>query len=120
MKSNPFSASPVKQSQTGFSLLEVSVAMMVVAAVTLGYLYNQSRQSAVSLARTQAGYYQVVSAAVSQYMASNYSSLKGKSDACSVVPLITDSSAPPTFSGCGIDVVLVSGATSSVKPIANG
>ena len=113
-------ASAAKQSQSGFSLLEVSVAMMVVAAVTLGYLYNQSRQSAVSLARTQAGYYQVVSAAVSQYMASNYSSLKGKSDACSVVPLITDSSAPPTFSGCGIDVVLVSGATSSVKPIANG
>lgn len=113
-------ANATKHPPTGFSLLEISVALMLLAAVTLGYLYNQSRQSAVSLARTQAGYYQVVSAAVSQYMASNYNNLKGKSPACSVVPLITDSSAPPTFSGCKVDVVLVSGATSSVKSIANG
>ena len=35
MNPNAFSASPVKQSQTGFSLLEVSVAMMVVALFVL-------------------------------------------------------------------------------------
>ena len=66
MLKTPVIASAAKPSQSGFSLLEISVALMLLAAVTLGYLYNQSRQSAVSLARTQAGYYQVVSAAVSQ------------------------------------------------------
>jgi prepilin-type N-terminal cleavage/methylation domain-containing protein len=118
--STPIMASAAKQTQTGFSLLEISVALMLLAAVTLGYLYNRSHQSAVSLARTQAGYYQMVSAAVSQYMTSNYNSLKTKDNTCSVVPLTTDSSAPPTFSACNIDVVLVSGTTSSVKSIANG
>lgn len=41
----PAFACEAKQSQSGFSLLEISVALMLLAAVTLGYLYNQSRQS---------------------------------------------------------------------------
>ena len=112
-------ASAAKPSQSGFSLLEISVALMLLAAVTLGYLYNQSRQSAVSLARTQAGYYQVVSAAVTQYMSNNYALLKAlPPKTCSDVQLFTESTAATPPVACGINALFSSGSASS--PVSNG
>ena len=112
-------ASAAKPSQSGFSLLEISVALMLLAAVTLGYLYNQSRQSAVSLARTQAGYYQVVSAAVTQYMSNNYALLKAlPPKTCSDVQLFTESTAATPPATCGINALFSSGSASS--PVSNG
>lgn len=108
-----------KTSGAGFSLLEISVALVLLSAVTLGYLYNQFRQSSVSLAHTQAGYYQVVSAAAGQYMLRNQEALKALAPkSCSDVLLYTEptSSVPPA--NCGINAVFSSGAASS--PVFNG
>ena len=107
----------------GFGLLELMLAAMIAAGITLGYLYNQSRQSAISQAQSQAGYYQMVSDAVAKYMANNYDQLKAitKPQTCSEPRLFTeatdatDATAP---TGCGIQALFLSGSASS--PVANG
>jgi type II secretory pathway pseudopilin PulG len=108
------------QHQAGFGLLELMLAAMIAAGITLGYLYNQSRQSAISQAQSQAGYYQMVSDAVAKYMANNYDQLKAitQPQTCSAPPLFTDATAAPAPTGCGIQALFLSGSTSS--PVANG
>ncbi len=104
----------------GFGLLELMLAAMIAAGISLGYLYNQSRQSAISQAQSQAGYYQMVSDAVAKYMANNYDQLKAitQPQTCSEPPLFTDATAAPAPTGCGIQAVFLSGSASS--PVANG
>ena len=104
----------------GFGLLELMLAAMIAAGITLGYLYNQSRQSAISQAQSQAGYYQMVSDAVANYMAINYDQLKAitQPKTCSEPRLFTDATAAPAPTGCGIQAFFLSGSDSS--PIANG
>ena len=58
----------MKSSQAGFSLLEISIAMVLAAMLSIGYLYNQTRDQALSTAKTQAGYYLKVKDAVGMYM----------------------------------------------------
>jgi hypothetical protein len=83
-------------------------------------LYNQSRQSAISQAQSQAGYYQMVSDAVAKYMAINYDQLKAisKPQTCSEPQLFTDATADTAPTGCGIQALFLSGSASS--PVANG
>ena len=111
-------ASEAKQS--GFGLLELMLAAMIAAGITLGYLYNQSRQSAINQAQSQAGYYQMVSDAVAKYMAINYDQLKAisKPQTCSEPQLFTDATAAPAPTGCGIQSEFLSGSASS--PVAKG
>ena len=118
MKSSFVNASAAKQS--GFGLLELMLAAMIAAGISLGYLYNQSRQSAISQAQSQAGYYQMVSDAVAKYMAINYDQLKAitKPQTCSEPPLFTDATAATAPTGCGVQALFLSGSASS--PVANG
>jgi len=104
----------------GFGLLELMLAAMIAAGITLGYLYNQSRQSAISQAQSQAGYYQMVSDAVAKYMANNYDKLKAitKPQTCSNPQLFTEATADTAPTGCGIQALFLSGSASS--PVANG
>jgi hypothetical protein len=136
MKSLPVVASPsviasqAKQSRSsrrnasrdeaGFGLLELMLAATIAAGVTLGYLYNQSRQSAINQAQSQAGYYQMVSDAVAKYMATNYDQLKAipKPKTCSAPQLFTEATAATAPTGCGINALFLSGSASS--PVANG
>ena len=98
------SATAFRGHQSGFGLLELMLATMIAAGITLGYLYNQSRQSAIHQAQSQAGYYQMVSDAVAKYMANNYDQLKAitKPQTCSAPPLFTDATAAVAPTGCGI------------------
>ena len=114
-------ASEAKQS--GFGLLELMLATMIAAGITLGYLYNQSRQSAINQAQSQAGYYQMVSDAVFKYMANNNVQLKAitKPKTCADLALFTDATAATAATaptGCGIQALFMSGSASS--PVANG
>jgi type II secretory pathway pseudopilin PulG len=124
MKSLPVIASHFviasEAKQSGFGLLELMLAAMIAAGISLGYLYNQSRQSAISQAQSQAGYYQMVSDAVAKYMANNYDQLKAitKPQTCSNPQLFTDATAAPAPTGCGIQALFLSGSASS--PVANG
>ncbi len=107
----------------GFGLLELMLAAMIAAGITLGYLYNQSRQSAINQAQSQAGYYQMVSDAVAKYMAINYDQLKAitQPQTCSEPRLFTDAAdatAATAPTGCGIQALFLSGSASS--PVANG
>ena len=111
------------QHEAGFGLLELMLAAMIAAGITLGYLYNQSRQSAINQAQSQAGYYQMVSDAVAKYMANNYDQLKAipKPKTCSAPQLFTEATeatAATAPTGCGINALFLSGSASS--PVANG
>jgi hypothetical protein len=104
----------------GFGLLELMLAAMIAAGITLGYLYNQSRESAINQAQSQAGYYQMVSDAVAKYMAINYDQLKAitKPHTCANPQLFTEATANTAPTGCGIKALFLSGSASS--PVANG
>jgi hypothetical protein len=108
------------QHEAGFGLLELMLAATIAAGVTLGYLYNQSRQSAINQAQSQAGYYQMVSDAVAKYMANNYDQLKAitQPKTCSDPQLFTEATAAATPTGCGINALFLSGSASS--SVANG
>ncbi len=66
----------VKTHQTGFSLLEISVVIALAAMVSIGYLYNQSRENEINVAKAQAGYFLTLNDAVGNYMLQNYTYLK--------------------------------------------
>jgi hypothetical protein len=106
--------------ENGFGLLELMLATMIAAGITLGYLYNESRQSAINQAQSQAGYYQMVSDAVAKYMANNYDQLKAitQPKTCSTPQLFTEATAATAPTGCDIKALFLSGSASS--PIANG
>jgi hypothetical protein len=108
------------QHEAGFGLLELMLAATIAAGVTLGYLYNQSRQSAINQAQSQAGYYQMVSDAVAKYMANNYDQLKAiaQPKTCSEPQLFTEATAATAPTGCGIQALFLSGSAAS--PVANG
>ena len=123
MKSSFVNASAAKQ--PGFGMLELMLAAMIAAGITLGYLYNQSRQSAISQAQSQAGYYQMVSDAVAKYMANNYEELtvifKTRRNDCSNLQLVTDtvaSTAPTAPTDCRMRAAYFSGV--NTKHVANG
>jgi competence protein ComGC len=106
--------------QPGFGLLELMLAAMIASGITLGYLYNQSRQSAINQSQSQAGYYQMVSDAVSKYMANNYNQLKAisKPKTCADPQLFTEAKAATASTGCTIQATFLSGTSTS--PVSNG
>lgn len=108
---------PTKQSQTGFSLLELSLAIALAAMVSIGYLYNQTRDTEFNNAKAQAGYFLTVNDAVGKYMLSFYDDLNNKSieTACSAVNLIAGNTPAPTTAKC----VFQSGSASGVLSPAN-
>lgn len=61
--------------QTGFSLLELSLAMSLGAVLAFSYLYNQSQDNQINTAKIQAGYFLQVNDAVGQYMQKYYDDL---------------------------------------------
>lgn len=67
---------PRRSRQTGFSLIEVSIAIALAAMLSMFYLYNQSTESQLNQAKVQAGYYLVVSDAVGKYMQFYYDALQ--------------------------------------------
>lgn len=83
-KHNLFSFS---RPQTGFSLLEISVAVALAAMVSIGYLYNQSNDTQLNTAKAQAGYFLIVNDAVGKYMQTYYDELKAIPVECSSVRL---------------------------------
>jgi hypothetical protein len=88
---------PTKHSQSGFSLLEISLAAALAAMLTIGYLYNQTRDQALNTAKAQAGYYLLVNDAVGKYMLTFYDDLSSIPASCSTV-LLTAGDAPAASS----------------------
>ena len=108
-------ASALKQRQTGFSLLELSLAITLAAMVSLGYLYNQNRETEFNNAKAQAGYFLTVNDAVGKYMLSFYDDLKTIPAICSTVRLTAGDTPAPTSTSCKF----TTGSASSVNNPAN-
>lgn len=105
----------LRRHQTGFSLLEISIAMLLAAMLSIGYLYNQNRDQSISTAKAQAGYYLKVSEAVGAYMQTFYNDLKDISTECSVVRL-TEGDRPMALSS-SVDCKFTTGsAAGSLSP----
>ena len=85
--------SRLNHSQAGFSLLEITLAMALAAMLSIGYLYNQTRDQALNTAKAQAGYYLLVNDAVGKYMLTFYDDLSSIPASCSTV-LLTAGDAP--------------------------
>ena len=113
--STPVIARPAKQSQTGFSLLELSVVITLAAMVSLGYLYNQNRETEFNNAKAQAGYFLTVNDAVGKYMLTYYDDLKIIPAICSTVRLTASDTPAPTSTSCKF----TTGSASSVNNPAN-
>jgi len=88
---------PFKHSQSGFSMLEISLAAALAAMLSIGYLYNQTRDQALNTAKAQAGYYLLVNDAVGKYMLTFYDDLGNIPAGCSTV-LLTAGDAPAASS----------------------
>jgi prepilin-type N-terminal cleavage/methylation domain-containing protein len=87
MKPSIYIAYISKQSQKGFSLLEISLVIALGAMVSIGYLYHQTQDSQFSNAKVQAGYYLTVNDAVGKYMLTYYDDLKTIPPNCAQVRL---------------------------------
>ena len=92
----------LRPSQAGFSLLEISLALALAAMVSIGYLYNQSRDTEFNNAKAQAGYFLTVNDAVGKYMLTFYEDLKHKDIGadCSTVRLTAGDTPAPTTDTC--------------------
>ena len=93
MKPSTLLARIAKQSQKGFSLLEISLVIALGTMLSIGYLYNQNRDQALNTAKAQAGYYLLVNDAVGKYMLTFYDDLSSIPASCSTV-LLTAGDAP--------------------------
>ena len=87
MKPSPVIAKHLGLKQSGFSLLEISLAIGLAAMVSIGYLYNQAQDNQVNNAKVQAGYFLTVNDAVGKYMLTFYDDLKVIPPDCSQVKL---------------------------------
>lgn len=108
---------PTKQSQTGFSLLELSLAIALAAMVSIGYLYNQTRDTEFNNAKAQAGYFLTVNDAVGKYMLSFYDDLKIIPTECSSVRLTAGNT--PSAISSSINCAFTTGSASGVLSPAN-
>ena len=93
-------ASAAKQSQSGFSLLEITLAMALAAMLSIGYLYNQTRDQALNTAKAQAGYYLLVNDAVGKYMLTFYDDLSSIPASCSTVLLSAGDAPAASTANC--------------------
>jgi prepilin-type N-terminal cleavage/methylation domain-containing protein len=91
---------PSKHSQSGFSLLEISLAAALAAMLSLGYLYNQTRDQALNTAKAQAGYYLLVNDAVGKYMLTFYDDLGNIPAGCSTVLLTAGDTPAASSTSC--------------------
>ena len=83
--------------------------------VSLGYLYNQNRETEFNNAKAQAGYFLTVNDAVGKYMLSFYDDLKTIPAICSTVRLTAGDTPAPTSTSCKF----TTGSASSVNNPAN-
>jgi hypothetical protein len=89
--------------------------MFLAAMLSIGYLYNQTRDQSLSNAKTQAGYYLKVSDAVGVYMQTFYNDLKDIPAECSVVRLAEGDK--PTAMNNSVNCKFTTGsATESLSP----
>ena len=109
--------SSVVQRQVGFSLLELTLAIALAAMVSIGYLYNQFRDSELNTTRAQAGYFLTVNDAVGKYLLNFYEDLKHRDieAACSTVRLTAGNTPAPSTARC----IFQSGSASGVLSPAN-
>ena len=117
MKPSIYIAYISKQSQKGFSLLEISLVIALGAMVSIGYLYHQTQDSQFSNAKVQAGYYLTVNDAVGKYMLTYYDDLKTIPPNCAQVRL-TAGGVPSAISS-SINCKFTTGAASGVASPAN-
>ena len=112
MNPNAFNANPVMHGQTGFTLLELFIVLLLGALITTGLLRNQSIEADVGLAVTQAGRFQVLSAATGRYMADNYAGIKAiaANDAASKQLAGAKSAGQSSMIGSGIGAAGMIGA----------
>jgi hypothetical protein len=112
----PFAiVSAAKQSQAGFSLLEISLAAALAAMLSIGYLYNQTRDQALNTAKAQAGYFLMVNDAVGKYMLTYFDDLGSVPAECSAV-LLTVGDAPTANSvNCNFQTGPKSGSAGPVN-----
>lgn len=97
--------------QSGFSLLEISLAIGLAAMVSIGYLYNQAQDNQVNNAKVQAGYFLTVNDAVGKYMLTFYDDLKVIPPDCSQVKLTAGGVPSAITSTC----TFISGSASSAS-----
>jgi prepilin-type N-terminal cleavage/methylation domain-containing protein len=101
----------LRHQQTGFSLIEISVAVALGAMVSIGYLYNQSKDTQLNTAKAQAGYFLVVNDAVGKYMQTYYDELKTIPVECASVRLSAGNT--PTPLSNTVNCKFTSGSASS-------
>jgi len=126
-KQSPVIASAAKQSpviargkapkQSGFSLLEISLVIVLGTIASIGYLYNQSQDNQISNAKVQAGYYLTVNDAVGKYMLTYFDDLKVIPPDCSQVRLTAGG--VPSAIASTTNCKFTSGAASGVKSPSN-
>ncbi len=112
-----------RQTLRGFSLMEVSLAMVVMAGLTTAWLMLWSTETFKAQSRVAGQQYRTLDAAVRDYMALHHGALLGLPDECSLVTLAHTQSlaSPPALvqGRCGLQLNAVKGLTGS-GPVANG
>lgn len=106
-----------RQSQKGFSLVELAVVISLAAMVSIGYLYNQTQDNQLSNAKVQAGYYLTVNDAVGKYMLTYYNDLKIIPPNCANVRLTAGG--VPAAMASTVNCKFTTGAASGVNSPAN-
>lgn len=108
----------MKSSQGGFSLLEISLAMILGGILAISYLYNQIRDEQINSAKVQAGYFLQVSDAVGRYMQNYYDDLIVVPAVCGNLTWADGLVSSATSTNCTFTTGSASGMKSPVNAMA--